>query len=141
MWKSKKLWCDILMIVGVIYQICFWALSWWIVNFTTLLLEKRKFCIWLAICLLQATELSQTHATPFLVRKSVLIEWCWDCYQLTGLTSSFFRSLVKISWSLRYFRIFIANKEKGISQLFLRILPKRINQSKGQMCLHKAMLL
>ena len=55
----------------------------------------------------------------------VLIEQRWDCYQLTGLISSFFRSLVKISRSLSYFGIFIANKEEGVSQLFLRILPKK----------------
>ena len=34
-----------------------------------------------------------------LARNSVLTEWRWDCYQLTGLVSSFFRSLVKISQS------------------------------------------
>ena len=59
-------------------------------------------------------------ATPILVRKSVLIEWCWDCYQLKGLISSFFRSLVKISRSLSQFGIFTANKEEGVSQLFLK---------------------
>ena len=55
----------------------------------------------------------------------VCFESRWDCYQLTGLISSFFRSLVKISRSLSYFGIFIANKEEGVSQLFLRILPKK----------------
>ena len=32
-----------------------------------------------------------------LVRRSVLIESRWDCYQLPGLISSFFRRVVKIS--------------------------------------------
>ena len=57
--------------------------------------------------------------------KLVLIEQCWDCYQLTGLISSFFRSLVKIGRPLSNFGIFIANKEEGVSQLFLRILPNK----------------
>ena len=65
------------------------------------------------------------YATPFLVRMCVSIEWRWDCYQLTDQNSSFLRSLVKISRSLSYFGIFIANKEEGVSQLFLRILPKK----------------
>ena len=55
----------------------------------------------------------------------VLIEKCWDCYQLTGPISNFFRSLVKISRPLSHFEIFIASKEEGVSQLFLRILPKK----------------
>ena len=55
----------------------------------------------------------------------VLIEQCWDCYQLTGLISSFFRSLAKISQPLSHFGIFIANKEEGVFQLFLRILPNK----------------
>ena len=54
-----------------------------------------------------------------------LTEWHWDSYQLTGLISCFFRSLVKISWPLSHFRMCIRNKEEGISQLFLRILPKK----------------
>ena len=65
------------------------------------------------------------YATPFLAQKSVLIELCWYCYQLAGLISSFFRSLVKITWSLSHFVIFIANKKEGASQLFIRILPKK----------------
>ena len=59
-WKSKKLRCDIWR-HRVIYQIFFWALKWWNGNFTTFPLEKWKFCIWHALCLLRATELSQTH--------------------------------------------------------------------------------
>ena len=65
------------------------------------------------------------YETPFLVWKSVLTEWRWDCYQLTGLISSFSRSLVKIIRSLSYFGIFIENKEEGVSKLFLRILPNK----------------
>ena len=57
----------------------------------------------------------------------VLIEYLWDCYQLTGLISSFFRSLVKTSRPLSDFGILIANKEEGVSQIFLRILPKKKN--------------
>ena len=49
-------------------------------------------------------------------QNTVLIEQRWDRYQLTGLISSFFRSLVKISRPLSHFGIFI---------LFLRILPKK----------------
>ena len=33
-----------------------------------------------------------SYATSFSVRKSVLIIWRWDCYQLTDLTSNFFRN-------------------------------------------------
>ena len=55
----------------------------------------------------------------------ILVEKRWDCYQLTGLFSSFFKSLVKISRPLSHFGIFIANKEEGFSQLFLKILPKK----------------
>ena len=62
-----------------------------------------------------------------LVRTSVLIEWHWVCYQLAGLLSSFFRRLVKISRPPGHFGIFIANKEEGVSQLSLRILPKKKN--------------
>ena len=86
------------------------------------------------------------YATPFLVRMCVSIEWRWDCYQLTDQNSSFLRSLVKISRSLSYFGIFIANKGESISQLFLRILPKRKNwaikwpdvlaQGTVMLCLH-----
>ena len=41
------------------------------------------------------------------------------------LISSFFRSLAKINRSLNHFGIFIANKEEGVSQLSLRILPMK----------------
>ena len=67
------------------------------------------------------------YATTFLVWKSVLKDWRWYCYQLIGIISVFFRSLVKISWSLSYFEIFMANKEEGVSQLFLRIFPNKKN--------------
>ena len=57
------------------------------------------------------------------------------------LISSFFRSLAKINRSLNHFGIFIANKEEGVSQLSLRVLPmKKKEQSNAQMCTHKALL-
>ena len=45
---------------------------------------------------------------------------------MTGLISSFFWSLVKlwIGWSPSHFGIFTTNKEEGVSQISLRILPK-----------------
>ena len=64
-----------------------------------------------------------------ILRSKVFSRFDWDCYQLTGLISSFFRSLVKTSRPLSHFGIFIANKEEGISQIFLRILPKKKNWS------------
>ena len=81
------------------------------------------------------------YATSSLVPKSVLIEWCWDCYRLTGLISSFFRILMKISQFFSHFGIFIANKEEGISQISLRIFSKKkIQQSIVWMCTHRALL-
>ena len=63
----------------------------------------------------------------------ILVEKCWDCYQLTGLFSSFFKSLVKISQPLSHFGIFIANKKEGISHQRIKF-----QQSKDLMCSHKA---
>ena len=65
------------------------------------------------------------YATPSLVQKFVLIEWRPDCYQLADLISSFFRSFVKSKRFVGHFGIFIENKEEGVSQLSLRILPKK----------------
>ena len=80
------------------------------------------------------------YATPFLVRKSVLIEWCWYCYQLTGLISCFFRSLVRIIRSLSYFWIFNANK-KATPNFFIEYYQRKIiDQSKGEMCSYKELL-
>ena len=67
------------------------------------------------------------YTTQFLVRRSVLIEWHWVCYQLAGLLSSFFRRLAKISRPPSHFGIFIANKEEGVSQLSLRIKEKKLS--------------
>ena len=64
----------------------------------------------------------------------ILVEQRWDCYQLTGLFSSFFKSLMKISRPLNHFVIFITNKEEGISHQ-----RKKFQQSKGLMCLDKAL--
>ena len=55
-----------------------------------------------------------SYATSILVRKSVLIIWPWDCYQLTGLISNFFRNFIKISQFLSHFGVFITNKEEGV---------------------------
>ena len=80
------------------------------------------------------------YATPFLVRKSVLIVWCWYCHQLTGLISCFFRSLVKIIRSLTYFWIFNANK-KATPNFFIEYYQRKIiEQSKGEMCSYKELL-
>ena len=48
---------------------------------------------------------------------------CWQ-YD-AGTAIYFFKSLVKISRSLIYFEIFIANKEEGVSRLFVKILLKK----------------
>ena len=78
------------------------------------------------ICfILSDTNLSLKVFSSF--ENVVLIGWRCDCYQLTGLISSFFISLVKIGWTLSHFGIFIANKEEGLSQLSLGILPKKEN--------------
>ena len=61
------------------------------------------------------------------IQKTVLIEWHCDCYQLASLISSFFRSLVKIRRSFSHFGIFIAKKDEEVSQLSLRIIPKKKN--------------
>ena len=55
-----------------------------------------------------------SYATSILVRKSVLIIWPWDCYQLTGLISNFFRNFIKIIQFLSHFGVFITNKEEGV---------------------------
>ena len=81
-----------------------------------------------------------SYATSILVRKSVLIIWPWDCYQLTGLISNFFRNFIKISQFLSHFGVFITNKENVFS-IVLRILrKKKIYQSNLQACEHKALL-
>ena len=67
------------------------------------------------------------YETPFLVPKSVLMKCRWDCYLLTGLSSSFLRSLVKIIRSLSHFGILNANREEDVYQLSLSILPKKTN--------------
>ena len=78
------------------------------------------------ICfILSDTNLSLKVFSSF--ENVVLIGWRCDCYQLTGLISSFFISLAKISRTLSHFGIFIANKEEGLSQLSLGILPKKEN--------------
>ena len=72
--------------------------------------------------------------------KVCLIEWCWYCYQLTGLISCFFRSLVKIIRSLTYFWIFNANK-KATPNFFIEYYQRKIiDQSKGEMCSYKELL-
>ena len=92
-------------------------------------LNKETLPLWIS-----EENLSLFCATPFFAQKSVLIEWHWDCYHLEGLICSFFRSLLKIRWSLSHVGIFIANKKEGISQLSLRILPKKkVEQSNTQM--------
>ena len=55
-----------------------------------------------------------SYVTSILVQKSVLIIWPWDCYQLTGLISNFFRNFIKISQFLSHFGVFITNKEEGV---------------------------
>ena len=79
------------------------------------------------------------YATPFLVWISALIEWLWDCYQF--LVSSIFRTLVKIGRSFSYFGIFIAYKKEGISQLSLRISPKKQNWAITRQDVHRKALL
>ena len=64
----------------------------------------------------------------------ILIEQPWDCYQLTSLISSFFRSLVNTGRPLSHFWILIANKGEGASQIFLKILPKKILSNQKVRC-------
>ena len=47
---------------------------------------------------------------------SVLIILPWDCYQLTGFVSNFFRNFIKISQFLSHFHfgVFITNKVEGV---------------------------
>ena len=66
-------------------------------------MNLREAFIWFILC------------DIILVRKSVLIEWRWDCHQLTDLIFSLVINLVNISWSLSKSGIFIANKEEGVS--------------------------
>ena len=65
----------------------------------------------------------------FVLYNNILsLKVCFDRMALVlliGIISIFFRSLVKISWPLSYFGIFMAIKEEGVSQLFLRIFPKK----------------
>ena len=67
----------------------------------------------------------------FVLYNNILsLKVCFDRMALVlliGIISIFFRSLVKISWPLSYFGIFMAIKEEGVSQLFLRIFPKKKN--------------
>ena len=55
-----------------------------------------------------------SYKASVLVRKSVLIIWPWDCYQLTGLISNFFRNFIEISQFLSDYGVFITNKEEDV---------------------------
>ena len=66
-----------------------------------------------------------SYATPILVRKSVLIIWPWDCYQLTGLISNFFRNFIKISQFLSHFGVFITNKEEGVPHCSQNLMKEK----------------
>ena len=60
----------------------------------------------------------------FLVWRSVLIKWRCKKYQWIGLISKFC-SFPKISQSLSHFRIFIVNKEQGVSRVSFRTLSQK----------------
>ena len=79
----------------------------------TLITLKNKQTI-LPLWILEEHLSVLSYATSILVRKSVLIIWPWDCYQLTGLISNFFRNFIKISQFLNHFGVFITNKEEGV---------------------------
>ena len=79
-------------------------------------------------------------ATSILVQKSVVIIWPWDCYQLTGLISNFFRNFIKISQFLSHFGVFITSKEEGVLHCSQNLTKEKIYQSNLQTCTHKALL-
>ena len=62
----------------------------------------------------------------FLVWSSVLIKWRCEKYQWIGLISKFC-SFPKINQSLNHFRIFIVNKEQGVSRVSFRTLSQKKN--------------
>ena len=68
------------------------------------------------------------------------LNFCFDKIALgllsvTGLVAAFFRSFMKVSQSLSYFGIFVANKEEGVPHNFLSKSYQRqkIDQSNDQM--------
>ena len=55
----------------------------------------------------------------------MLIIWPWDCYQLTGQISNFFRNFIKISQFLNHFGVFITNKEKGVPHCSQNLMKEK----------------
>ena len=105
----------------------------------TLITLKNKQTI-LPLWILEEHLSVLSYATSILVRKSVLIIWPWDCYQLTGLISNFFRNFIKISQFLNHFGVFITNKEEGILHCSQNLMKEKIYWSNLQTCMHKTLL-
>ena len=75
------------------------------------------------------------------------LNFCFDKIALgllsvTGLVAASFRSFMKVSQSLSYFGIFVANKEEGVWHNFLSgsYQRQKIDQSNDQMWTHKALV-
>ena len=82
----------------------------WRIDINNLKKQKTSLLLWI----LEEHLSVLSYVTSILVQKSVLIIWPWDCYQLTGLVSNFFRNFIKISQFLSHFGVFITNKEEGV---------------------------
>ena len=61
---------------------------------TLITLKNKK--ITLPLWILEEHSSVLSYVTSILVQKSVLIIWPWDCYQLTGLVSNFFRNFFNL---------------------------------------------
>ena len=75
-------------------------------------LKNKQTTLHLAILSEYLSVLS--YPTSILVWKSVLIMCPWNCYQLTGLISNFFRNFIKISELLSHFGVFTTNNKEDI---------------------------